>query len=301
MGITVMGFMNKLGYLFKEGFRSIAIHGFMSFASVTIIIACLVIMGSFSLLAVNIDALIDKLESENEMLAFVDETYTQNQAMALEGELTSVPNVSEVKFITREEAMAEFAKDYENNSLFNEIQPSVFRDRYVIYLDDISLMADTKTQLEQVKGIADVSAQLDISKGFVTTRNIVGAVSLVLIVILFVVSVFIMSNTVKLTTFGRREEIAIMKMVGATNSFIRTPFIIEGLTLGVIGSGLALALEWGIYTLITDKIMTSIAGTYVSVLSFNTLALPLALVYMGVGIVVGAFGGTIAIRNYLKV
>lgn len=301
MGITVMGFMNKIGYLFKEGFRSIAIHGFMSFASVTIIIACLVIMGSFSLLAVNIDAVIDKLESENEMLAFVDETYTQNQAMALEGELTAVPNVSKVKFITREEAMSEFAKDYENNSLFNEIEASVFRDRYVIYLDDISLMADTKVQLEQVKGIADVSAQLDISKGFVTTRNIVGAVSLVLIVILFVVSVFIMSNTVKLTTFGRREEIAIMKMVGATNSFIRTPFIIEGLTLGVIGSGLALALEWGIYTLITDKIMTSIAGSYVSVLSFNTLALPLALVYMGVGIVVGAFGGTIAIRNYLKV
>lgn len=301
MGITVMGFMNKLGYLLKEGFRSIAIHGFMSFASVTIIIACLVIMGSFSLLAVNIDNVIDKLESENEMLAFVDEAYTQNQAMALESELTAVPNVSKVEFVTREQAMAEFEKGYENTSLFDQIDSSVFRDRYVIYLDDISLMADTKAQLEQVKGIADVSAQLDISKGFVTTRNIVGAVSLVLIVILFVVSIFIMSNTIKLTTFGRREEIAIMKMVGATNSFIRTPFIIEGLTLGIIGSGLALLLEWGIYTLITDKIMTSIAGTYVSVLSFNTLALPLALVYIGVGVVVGAFGGTIAIRNYLKV
>lgn len=296
-----MGFMNKLGYLLKEGFRSIAIHGFMSFASVTIIIACLVIMGSFSLLAVNIDNVIDKLESENEMLAFVDEAYTQNQAMALESELTAVPNVSKVEFVTREQAMAEFEKGYENTSLFDQIDSSVFRDRYVIYLDDISLMADTKAQLEQVKGIADVSAQLDISKGFVTTRNIVGAVSLVLIVILFVVSIFIMSNTIKLTTFGRREEIAIMKMVGATNSFIRTPFIIEGLTLGIIGSGLALLLEWGIYTLITDKIMTSIAGTYVSVLSFNTLALPLALVYIGVGVVVGAFGGTIAIRNYLKV
>ena len=301
MGITVMGFMNKLGYLLKEGFRSIAIHGFMSFASVTIIIACLVIMGSFSLLAVNIDALINKLESENEMLAFVDETYTQNQAMALEGELAAVPNVSKVQFVTREQAMAEFEKGYENTTLFDQIDSSVFRDRYIIYLDDISLMADTKAQLEQVKGIADVSAQLDISKGFVTTRNIVGAVSLVLIVILFVVSVFIMTNTIKLTTFGRREEIAIMKMVGATNSFIRTPFIIEGLTLGVIGSGLALLLEWGIYTLITDKIMTSIAGTYVSVLAFESMALPLALVYIGVGIVVGAFGGTIAIRNYLKV
>ena len=301
MGITAMGFMNKLGYLFKEGFRSITTHGFMSFASVTIIIACLVIMGSFSLLAVNIDALINKLESENEMLAFVDETYSESQAKALDGEITAIPNISRVEFVTREEAMAEFKKGYENSSLFDEIDPTVFRDRYVIYLDDISLMADTETNLKAVDGISDVSAQLEISRGFVTARNIVGAVSLVLIVILFIVSVFIMSNTIKLTTFGRREEIAIMKMVGATNSFIRTPFVIEGLTLGVIGAAVALLLEWGIYTLVCDKIVTSIAGTYVSVLAFSTLALPVGLVFMGVGVVVGAFGGTIAIRNYLKV
>ena len=301
MGITVMGFMNKLGYLFKEGFRSITTHGFMSFASVTIIIACLVIMGSFSLLAVNIDALINKLESENEMLAFVDESYSETQAKALESEITAIPNVSKVEFVTRDEAMAEFKKGYQNSSLFNDIDASVFRDRYVIYLDDISLMADTETQLKAVDGIADVSAQLEISQGFVTARNIVSAVSLVLIVILFVVSVFIMSNTIKLTTFGRREEIAIMKMVGATNSFIRTPFVIEGLTLGIIGAGIALLLEWGIYSLICDRIMTSIAGTYVNVLAFSTLALPVGLVFLGVGVVVGAFGGTIAIRNYLKV
>jgi len=296
-----MGFMNKVGYLFKEGFRSITTHGFMSFASVTIIIACLVIMGSFSLLAVNIDALIDKLESENEMLAFVDENLSDKDALALEDAVAAVPNVSKVEFVTREQAMEEFKKGYENNALFEDIDADVFRDRYVIYLDDISLMEETKTQLEQVDGIADVSAQLEISRGFVTARNIVGAVSLVLIVILFVVSVFIMSNTIKLTTFGRREEIAIMKMVGATNSFIRMPFVIEGLTLGIIGSGLALALEWGIYTLVTDKIMTSITGSYVSVIAFSTLALPVGLVFLGVGIVVGTFGGTIAIRNYLKV
>jgi len=296
-----MGFMNKLGYLFKEGFRSITTHGFMSFASVTIIIACLVIMGSFSLLAVNIDALINKLESENEMLAFVDETYSESQARALESEIAAIPNVSKVEFVTRAEAMADFKKGYENSTLFEQIDPNGLRDRYVVFLDDISLMADTEKNLKTVDGIEDVSAQLEISKGFVTARNIVGAVSLVLIVILFVVSVFIMSNTIKLTTFGRREEIAIMKMVGATNSFIRTPFVIEGLTLGVIGSAVALLLEWGIYTLVCDKIVTSIAGTYVSVLAFSALALPVGLVFLGVGVIVGAFGGTIAIRNYLKV
>lgn len=301
MGIIVMRFMNKFSYLFKEGFRSISTHGFMSFASVTIIIACLIIMGSFSLLAVNIDALISELESQNQMLAFVNENLSETDAKALESNLTSIPNVSKVEFETRQQAMDEFKKGYENSTLFDDIDSSVFRDRYIVYLKDISQMQQTKSDIEKVDGIANVSAQLEISQGLVTVRNVVGAVSLVLIVILFVVSIFIMSNTIKLTTFGRREEIAIMKMVGATNSFIRTPFIIEGLVLGILGAAIAFGLEWGIYTLICDKVMTSIIGSYVSVLAFTSLALPVGLVFIGVGVVVGAFGGSIAIRNYLKV
>lgn len=296
-----MGFMNKLGYLIKEGFRSIFTHGFMSFASVTIIIACLLIMGSFSLLALNIDAIIDRLEKENEMLAFVEEDLSETQAKELQPKLEAVANVSKVEFINREEAMHNFKGEYENQSLFEDIDPTVFRNRFVIYLDDIGLMADTQKNLEAIDGVEDVSAQLEISKGFVTVRNIVSAVSLILIVILFIVSVFIMSNTIKLTTFGRREEIAIMKMVGATNSFIRTPFVVEGLVLGVTGSIFAYLIQWGLYELVGGKIMTSIAGTFVSVLTFGTVALPVGLVFLAVGLIVGAFGGSIAIRNYLKV
>ncbi len=296
-----MGFMNKLGYLIGEGFRSVFTHGFMSFASVTIIIACLTIMGSFSLLAVNIDALIRDLEQDNEMLAFIDETVPDDRARAIEPQLTAIGNVSSVKFVSREEAMESFKDEMDNSSLFDEIDATTFRHRYVIYLDDISKMAETKVQLGEVEGIADVSAQLEIAKGFVTVRNIVSAVSLILIVILGVVSVFIMSNTIKLTTFGRREEIAIMKMVGATNSFIRTPFIIEGLVLGVLGSAVAFALQWGIYSFVGNKVMASISNIYVNVIPFSLLMGPVALVFLGVGIAVGLFGGSIAIRNYLKV
>ena len=273
----------------------------MSFASVTIIIACLTIMGSFSLLAVNINDVIKKLESENEMLAFIDETIPDEAAVAIASRLEAIPNVSSVEFVSREEAMEGFKDEYENSSIFDEIEPTVFRHRYVVFLEDIGLMADTKVQLEAIEGIADVSAQLEISKGFVTVRNIVSAVSLILIVILFVVSIFIMSNTIKLTTFGRREEIAIMKMVGATNSFIRTPFIIEGLVLGIFGAAFAFLIEWGLYSLISDKIMASIAGSYVNVIPFTALMYPVGLVFLAVGVVVGMFGGSIAIRNYLKV
>lgn len=299
-----MRFMNKLGYLFKEGFSSIGKHGFMSFASVTIIIACLIIMGSFSLLAVNVDTMIHKLETQNEMLAFVNEDYTESQAKAIEPKLEAINNVGKVEYVTREQAMANFKKDYKNSSLFEGIDSSVFRDRYVIYLNDISLMQETQAQVQKVTGIDSVSAQLEISKGMVTFRNIVAAVSIILIIILFVVAIFIMSNTIKLTTFGRREEIAIMKMVGATNSFIRTPFVIEGLTLGILGAAIAFGLQWGIYVLITGKVMGSLAGKFITVISvmpFTDVALNVGLVFLGVGVIVGAFGGAIAIRNYLKV
>ena len=296
-----MGFMNKLGYLIGEGFRSVFTHGFMSFASVTIIIACLTIMGSFSLLAVNIDAVIEDLEQDNEMLAFVDETVPDDKAKAIEPMLTAINNVASVKFVSREEAMEDFKDEYENSSIFDEIDATVFRHRYIIYLNDIALMAQTKADIEQVEGIADVSAQLEISKGFVTVRNIVSAVSLILIIILGIVSIFIMSNTIKLTTFSRREEIAIMKMVGATNSFIRTPFIIEGLVLGIIGSAVAFALQWGIYSFVGEKVMNSMANIYVTVIPFQQLMMPVGLLFLGVGVFVGLFGGSIAIRNYLKV
>ena len=300
MVITAMK-LNKLGYLFKEGFRSIFSHGFMSFASVSIIIACLLIMGSFSLVAVNIDALIDSLENQNQMLAFVDDSYTTEEAASLKSAIESVPNVASCEFVTREEAMEQWKDQYDYPELFDDIEASVFRDRYIIYLDDISLMEQTKADLKKIEGVAKVNAELEISKGFITVRNIVSVISMVIIIILVVVSVFIMANTVKLTTFGRREEIAIMKMVGASNGFIRLPFVIEGLTLGIIGSVIAFFAEWGLYNLVCNKVMTGIIGSFVSVIPFTDMLSPVLIVYLAIGGLVGAFGGIIAIRNYLKV
>ena len=200
-----------------------------------------------------------------------------------------------------EEAMENYFSQYEDSSIFGDVDSSVFRHRFIIYLDDISQMAQTQRSLYSVYGVAKVNAHLEISRGFVMARNIVSAVSLVLVIILVIVSVFIMANTIKLTTFGRREEISIMKMVGANNAFIRFPFVVEGLILGLVGAGLAFLAQWGIYALVTEKVMTGIIGSFVTVVPFAALMYPVLLVYIGVGVLVGAFGGIIAIRNYLKV
>ena len=110
-----------------------------------------------------------------------------------------------------------------------------------------------------------------------------------------------MSNTIKLTTYGRREEIAIMKMVGATDAFIRTPFVIEGLILGILGGLLGFLAEWGLYSALTGNLMNSLTGSFLTLIPFRAVMLPLLIAYLGVGVLIGAFGGVSAIRNYLKV
>ena len=278
--------------MIREGFRSIGTHGFMSFATVTIIMACLIIMGSVTLLSLNIDRLIKGLENRNEVVAFVEDSYTEDQARALEPQIAAIENISSEKFVTRSEAFDTFMKSY-SSDLAEGLDDQVLRDRYVIHLTDIALMEQTKADLENIEGVAKVKAHLDYAKTFVTIRNVVSVVSLALIAMLVFVSIFIMSNTIKLATFGRREEIAIMKMVGASNGFIRLPFVVEGLVLGILGGGL--------YELLTKKLVGSVAGSIFAVVPFAQIALPMLIAYMAIGVFIGAFGGVNAIRNYLEV
>ena len=292
--------LSRLGYLIKSGFTGIFSHGLMSFATVTITMACLIIMGSFGLLVVNINELVADLEQENEVVAFIDENLTEEEARAVEPLIEAVPNVSGADFVSREQAMADFQDDYDE-SMFDSLDPTVFRHRYVIHLSDISLMSQTKADVEAVDGVADVNAHLDYAAAFVTVRNIISVVSLALIIILIVVSFFIMSNTIRLATFTRREEIAIMRMVGASNGFIRCPFIIEGLILGLVGGLLAFVIEWALYSLLLGRVVGSVASGLISLLPVSVVFWPLFICFLGVGVLVGVVGGSSAIRNYLKV
>ena len=284
-----------------EGFRNIFTHGFMSFASVTIIIACLIVMGSFTLLDININQIIDDIGDQNQILAYVDEDMTAQEASAkLQTKLESLDNVASVEFVSRSEARDSFMEKYDE-SLMEGIDDEVFRHRFSIQLIDLSLMDETKAEIEDVDGIVKVNAPTEFADKFISVRNVISIVSLALIVILGFVSLFIMSNTIKLATYGRREEIAIMKMVGASNSFIRCPFIVEGLVLGVVGGGLAFLAQWGLYAALEAKIVESLGISFVEIVPFAQVWPFVLITFLAVGILVGAVGGVIAIRNYLKV
>lgn len=288
-------------YYLSEGFHSIFTHGFMSFAAVCMIVACLLIMGSFTLLAVNLDHMLGDLEDENLFLAYIDDSYSEEQARALQPKIEAVPNVSQVTFVTRAEALEDFKAGREQNDLMDSLPPEVLRDRFEIHVKDIEQMAATVSQVEAVRGVAHTQAAIEIAQGFVMVRNIATGVAAVLVAMLVVVSLFIIANTIKLATFHRREEIAIMKMCGATNWFVRWPFIFEGMILGLVGALLAFLIQWGIYSVIITAIAEYGGLQLIAIVPFQSLALRVLGAFAAAGLAIGAGGSLLAIRKFLQV
>lgn len=291
----------NLGYFAAEGARSIISHGLMSFAAVCMIMACLIIMGSFSLVALNADKMLGQLESENEFLAYIEEGYTDEQIAALEKKIEAVPNVSKVTFISKEEAKAAYLQGREDDGLYASLPDDVFRDRFSIHVADLTQFSQTVAAVTKLDGVANYRAESEIADGFVMVRNVASALATILVVILVVISLFIIANTIKLATFTRREEIAIMKMCGATNWFIRWPFIFEGLILGLVGALLAFFLQWGIYTALYNAIQSSGALTLFAMITFKSIVWPVLGVFLLAGAVIGGCGSVLAIRKFLQV
>lgn len=292
---------HNIFYFIKEGASNLFKHGFMSFAAIGITVACLLIMGTFTLVAVNANEMLRDMEEQNQMLAFVDESYTLEQAQALEAALLAVDNVEKATFISNAEAAEAFRSRYEDDELFQSLPDDNFPHRFAIDLEDIGYMRETRAALMAVEGIDDVNAYEDEAEGVITIRNVAGIVCATLIAILFIVSVFIIANTIKLTTFDRREEIAIMKMVGATNSFIRWPFVYEGFLLGLFSAVIGFFLQWGLYEVVAQSVATNDTINLITVLPFADLRFYVAGVFLGAGMVIGVGGSLAAIRRFLQV
>lgn len=297
--------MNKHNffYFIKEGAFNMFSHGFMSFAAVGITVACLLIMGTFTLVAVNANAMLAEMESQNQMLAFVDKSLSEDEARAMEQVILSLDNVAKATFISNEEAAAAFRGRYEDDELFQGLPDDNFRHRYAIDLKDIGYMRQTKEALEAVPGIGrgNVSAYEDEAAGFITIRNVAGVVCVVLIAVLFLVSVFIIANTIKLTTFDRRDEIAIMKMVGATNGFIRWPFVYEGFLLGLFSAVIGFFLQWGLYEAVARSVTSNDTINLISVVPFQSMWTYVAVIFAVAGMLIGVGGSLSAIRKFLQV
>ena len=292
---------NNFGYLLKEGIRGIFLHGFMSFAAVCVTVACLVIIGSFSVLLYNLNIMVAEVEQDAEILVYIDESFTEAEAKSVGSKINMIENVHQATFVSRQQALEEFVAKQGDESAFQGIQADVLRDRFLVTLEDNNKMKETVPMIEAVSGVAEVNAPYRVAEAFATIQHILRIVSAAVIALLLVVSLLIISNTVKLAMYDRRDEIAIMKMVGATNSFIRFPFVVEGFLLGMFGAAVAFFLEWGLYNAMVGWIASVDALNLLQFVPFMELIWPLVATFGADGLFVGIFGSFTSIRKFLDV
>jgi len=285
----------------REGVRALFRHGFRSMAAILVIIACLIIMGSFFLLSYNLNVMVEKLESENEILVYINESYTEAEAKSVGSKINMIANVEQSRFISRDEALQRFIEEQNDPTIFEGIGSETLRDRFAVKLVNNALIKQTVAEIENIEGVAKTNAHYEISNGFETVQNILNFVSIAAMLGLLVVSLFIISNTIKLAMYDRKEEIAIMRIVGATRNFIRFPFLIEGILLGLFGSLAAFFVEWGVYDLLAARIHALDVLQMFTIVPFNSLMWFVFGAYLITGFLVGTVGSMMSIRKFLRV
>ena len=294
--------MRRFGYYWKEGFRNIFKHGFMSIAAVLIMVACLLLTGTVTLIAYNIDLSITELQQSNEIVVWIDENLTTREARALGSEFDQIDNIATIEFIDRDEALEDYRQELGDDAYILEdfgSDNNPLRNSFVFTMKDPSLAEDTIALIEAVEGADDVRADEAVISRLMQIQNVFNIVALAMVVGLAVISIFIISNTVKLAMFARREEISIQKIVGATNWFIRWPFVIEGMVLGLLAGGLAFLAQWGLYTELHGIVSGVIP--YFQIVPFESVRWLVLGVYCGAGVLFGIGGSVTSIRKFMNV
>lgn len=295
--------MGNMKYLTKEGFRNLKVNKLMTVASVTVLFSCLMLIGIAFMLLVNIQSFISGVENENVIMVYADLESTYYDYTALGLKLKSLDNISSVEEVKKEEAYEEILADMDESlrEYLSGLEENPLPDAYRVTVNDMSGFDSVVNEIKKLDGIERVYENSSLAKQLHEIRNSVTYISIGMILLLFIVSLFIISNTIKVTMFSRRLEISIMKSVGATNSFIRWPFMVEGIIIGIIAGILATGAVWAIYEFALSSFSSMLSGLGGDVqVNFLDYALYLVAAFVGIGIFTGIFGSATSIRKYLK-
>jgi cell division transport system permease protein len=258
-------------------------------------------VGSFSILIYNVGIMVEELNQTNEVMVYIDEKLSESDARSIGTKINLIDNVQLSTFKSREEALEDFVADHQGDEAFSGVEAEDLRHRYVVTLIDNGIMEETVGQIQQIEGVAKITASYELAEGFSTLEEVLGIVFVVVLIALGSVSLVIISNTVKISVYDRREEIGIMKMVGATNGFIRLPFVVEGMTIGLVGAGVGFGLEWLLYDVLTKKIESMDSLQMFTFVPFQQVLLPMICVFTATGLFVGVVGSWGSIRKFMNV
>lgn len=291
----------SLKYLTHEGFRNVWVNRLMSLASVTVLMACLIIMGAGIMIYFNINNVVDKVQSQNVVMVYVAVDASEDETTQIGTSLKGISNVESCEFVPKEVAFQEQIQSMGGDAaLFEGFDEIPLPDAYKVTVKDLSQFENTVSQIKQINKVDSVRENSDLASKLLSLRHAVSIVSVGLVVMLFLVALFIISNTIRITMFSRKLEISIMKAVGATNWFIRWPFMIEGMILGTISGIVSLGVLWGLYAVAEKVFAQTLSLIGFSLVPFSEYWWQILLVFVAIGLFTGGFGSLVSMAKYLK-
>ena len=294
---------SSLRYLFKEGFRNTWSNRMMSIASICVLMSCLVLIGCASMIFLNIESLLGRIEEENVVMVYIQDGTTDADINTMGTTLKNMDNIKNVEFISKESAWQEQLDTMEEAQakFFTEISSDIpLPDAYKVTVNDLSQFDSTVSQIKQLQHIDTIRENKDLAQKLVTISHGVEVISVVIVAVLLAISVFIIQNTIKLTVYSRRLEISIMKSVGATNGFVRLPFVVEGMILGFISGVISLGLVWAFYEFAIKQFGDLIASLGLEALKFSDYAWYMLGIFIAIGIITGVGGALLSMGKYLN-
>lgn len=276
----------------------------MTFASVFVLMACMLIIGSAYLCSANIAAFMDSLGEKNEIVAYVDDAVEESRLASLQEEIESIDYVESVEYVTKDEALAEYQQQFEEDAsylswFYGDENP--LRNEFRIQVSEKNLeeFESVSAKIAAMEEIANISDSQEVVNMLISLKKVMDILGFWIMIILALVSWFIVSNTIKLAMYNRRHEINIMKYVGATNAFIRTPFILEGIMIGLCAAVVSFAVQWIIYVYLLQPLVADLS--FITTVPFARLSPMIMLYFGGIGLLVGLVGSAFSINKYLKV
>lgn len=285
-------------YLLREGFRNIWQNRVMAIAAVGVLLSCLILTGGAYLVFENVDHAFDTIYEQNVVVVYANIDASADDIKGLQGELEGITNVRSVEYMSKDDILERYADSF-SPELFEELkgQNNPMQDAFLVTFKDLSEFDATIWQIQALTRVESISSSADIAKTLTQIRNLVLLAGGWIIVLLLLVSLFIISNTIKLTVYARRLEIGIMKSVGATNSFVRIPFMVEGMTLGLISGGIAFGITYFVYHKLETMFTIS---AFTSLIPFGKIAILLLIGYLAAGVITGMAGSAISMNRYLR-
>ena len=294
-----------IGYLFSEGFKNVFHNKKSSGASLAIMCATMLIFGLFFIIIENLNNAVKTIETQQGMQIFIEKEATEAQVAQIGEQIKIIEGVNTVTYVSKEDALSTVKKKLKDKQAlttgWDEENP--FKESYLVTLTDLKLSKIVQDEIKKIDNIYSIESRDDTINGLIAIANGIRIVSLVILSLLVLISIFIIANTIKLTVHARRKEISIMKYVGATDNFIRWPFIIEGILIGITAALVSILILGVAYTLIANKVSESVLINKMGMqlLTFSDMITLLVTVYVILGIGIGTLGSTISMKKYLQV